>query len=132
MNGHIAGKRLNLADVLLAEAHRFRAEKLVLGRKKRIGGVIALAPGNDGNHVIALHQRMGAAFLHVHHEVVVGKFCIFTGGDIFRDHPFRQITKYRLKIAYRCRTCAHMNLPDSVMTGPCQRLASMTTKSSQS
>lgn len=74
MNGNIEGKRMNIEDVIIEEEKSFRDEKIVIGRKKSIGGVIDIEKGNDGKKVIEMKKRMGEELINVNNEVVVGKF----------------------------------------------------------
>src|SRR5947207_198400 len=66
MYGKVAGESLDMADVALAEADGCRAEEVLLCGKQRVGCIAVLMPGDDGDGLIALHQRMRPPLLQVH------------------------------------------------------------------
>ncbi|BAB52111.1 mlr5716 [Mesorhizobium japonicum MAFF 303099] len=107
VDGKVAGERLDVPDMPLAEAHGRGAEEVLLRGKQRIGGVAVLMPGDDRHGLLALDQRVRPAFLQIHHQIVIGDLAVLAGRRVFLRHPLGQAMKDILEIPERCCACSH-------------------------
>lgn len=107
VNGEVAGERLDMANVPLAEANGRGAEEIFLRGEQRISSVAILVPGDERYGFFALHERMSTAFFQVHHQIVVGDLAVLAGRDILVRYPLGQITENIFQISNRCCACSH-------------------------
>src|SRR5690606_21974710 len=105
----VARQRLNLPDMLLAEAYGVAVEEFLLCGEKRVRRAIRFVPRDDCHHLVVLQQGMGTTFPQVHHQVVVGGFGILAGGDIYDRNAPLKVMKNAFNITDSRCACLHFS-----------------------